>query len=230
MGGGGGRGRAAGAEGGATLLGEAAQVSRGTLSLLTGLSDVAADGYIAPLEEALDELSAWSLVEELGEREIRIHPLVREFAARRIGELRAFKAECAGNLGEDLWDLGRLSDEVAARGVDAVLGDLRVGVRLSREGEVDGGWIERLVRVLDREAHCLRKWRAEERPEFLLQQVRNRFFDMGEEDGCGLAEGWAATRGMGCWQSAVGGMGYGGSGSAPSRQGRRAGGPAWDGG
>lgn len=111
--------------------------------------------------------------------------------------MKAFKAECAGNLGERLWELGRLSDDVAVRGVDAVLGDLRVGVQLSREAGVDGGWIERLVRVLDREAHCLRKWRAGERPEFLLQQVRNRCFEMGEEGGCALAEGVLAKRGMG---------------------------------
>ena len=181
----------------AALLGEAAEVSRGTLSLLTGLSDVAAGGYGAPLEEALGELAGWSLVEELGEREVRLHPLVREFAERRIGDAgrEEFAADCAGNLGEALWEMGRLNDEVAARGVDAVLGDLAVGVQLSRAGEA--GWIERLVRALDREAHCLRKWKPEQRPELLLQQVRNRCFEMGEEDGRELAEAALTERGLG---------------------------------
>src|SRR5262249_2011346 len=103
----------------------------------------------APLDEALAELSAWSLVEELGEHEVRLHPLVREFAERRIEDWEDFAADCAGNLGEALWDMGRLNDEVAARGVDAVLGDLRVGVRLSQAGQA--GWIERLVKPLDHE-------------------------------------------------------------------------------
>ena len=181
----------------AALLGEAAEVSRARLALLTGLSEKAEmEGHAAPLGVALERLVEVSLVEALGERAIRLHPLVREFAERRIEGRDAFAAECAGNLGEALWDLGRLNDEVAARGVDAVLGDLLVGVRLSGDGKVEAGWIERLVRVLDREAHCLRKRRPVERPEFLLQQVRNRCFEMGEEEGWRLAEDALAKRGL----------------------------------
>jgi hypothetical protein len=37
------------------------------------------------MEEALRELGGLSLVEELTEEEIRLHPLVREFAERQIG-------------------------------------------------------------------------------------------------------------------------------------------------
>jgi hypothetical protein len=182
----------------AALLGEAAEVSRARLALLTGLGEKAErKGHPAPLGAALRRLRELSLVEVLGEQEIRLHPLVRAFAERRIEGREDFAAACAGNLGEALWELGRLNDEVAARGVDAVLGDLRVGVRLSRKGEVDAGWIERLVSPLDREAHCLRKWNPAERPELLLQQLRNRCFDMGEEDGCGLAEAALAERGLG---------------------------------
>ncbi len=178
------------------LLGEAAEVPRARLALLTGLAVTAGKkGYPSPLGTALRRLADLFLVEALeGERAIRLHPLVREFAEGSIEGRAEFAAECAGNLGEVLWEMGRLSDEVAARGVDAVLGDLRVGVRLSREGEA--GWIERLVRVLDREAHWLRRWQPAERPELLLQQVRNRCFEMREEDGRGLAEGALAKQGF----------------------------------
>lgn len=68
------------------------------------------------------------MVEKLGEREIRLHPLVRVCGATDRGQVE-FAAECAANVGEALWDLGRLNDEVEARGVDAVLGDLRIGAR-----------------------------------------------------------------------------------------------------
>jgi WD40 repeat protein len=180
----------------AALLGEAAEVPAARLALLTGLAEKAEKkGYPAPLGAALRRLGELSLVEALGEKAIRLHPLVREFAERRIEGRDEFAAECAGNLGEALWEMGRLNDEAAARGVDAVLEDLRAGVRLSRDGEA--GWIERLVRPLDREAHCLRKWKPLETPEFLLQQVRNRCFEMGEEDGRGLAEAALAERGLG---------------------------------
>ena len=70
-------------------------------------------------------------MEELTEQEIRLHPLVRAFAENKIEGREAFKAACAERLAEALWEMGRLHDEVAARGVDAVIEDLRVGVRLS---------------------------------------------------------------------------------------------------
>ena len=181
----------------AALLDEGAMIPRARLALLTGLAAVAEEGLEAPLDEALQELVGLSLVEDFEEQEaVRLHPLVREFAARRIeGEGRAdFAAGCARNLGEALWEVGRLNDEAAARGVGAVLEDLRLGARLSREGEAR--WIERLARPLDREAHCLRKWKPAERPELLLQQVRNRCFEMLEDDILGLAEDALAERSL----------------------------------
>jgi hypothetical protein len=180
----------------AALLDEAAEIATARLSLLTGLAEVAEEGFPVPMDEALQELKDLRLVEELTEaKAIRLHPLVRELVAKGIEAPEAFKASCAGNLGEALWQMGRLNDEVAARGVDAVIDDLRIGVRLSREGETR--WIERLMRPLDREAHGLRTWTPAERPELLLQQMRNRCFEMEEEDGRALAEAELEGRGLG---------------------------------
>src|SRR5262249_14888026 len=119
----------------AALLGEAALVPRARLSLLTGLADAAEPGYPAPLEEALRELGGLSLVEELTERDIRLHPLVREFVDGQIEAREAFAATCAARLVEALWDIGRLHEEVATRGIDAVLGDLRAGSKLAEASE-----------------------------------------------------------------------------------------------
>jgi WD40 repeat protein len=180
----------------AALLDEAAEIATARLSLLTGLAEVAEEGFSVPMDEALHELKELRLVEELTEtKAIRLHPLVREFVAKGIEAPEAFTSSCVGNLGEALWEMGRLNDEVAARGVDAVLDDLRIGVQLSPKGETR--WIERLMRPLDREAHCLRTWKPAERPEFLLQQVRNRCFEMEEEDGCALAEAVLEGRRLG---------------------------------
>jgi Effector-associated domain 1/NB-ARC domain len=171
----------------AALLGEAVVVPRARLSLLTGLAETAEPGYPAAMEDALLQLRGLSLVEELTEHEIRLHPLVREFAETQIVGREAFAAGCAGRLGEALWDMGRLHDEVAGRGIYAVLGDLRVGSKLA--GASERGRIEALRRPLDRESHALRRWDREEEPGFLLQQLRNRCLDMGVEDGVGPRHG-----------------------------------------
>jgi hypothetical protein len=182
----------------ATLLGAAALVPRARLALLTGLADEAQPGYPAPLEEALRELGGLSLVEELTEREIRLHPLVREFAEKQIEERGVFAAECGERVGEALWDMGRLHEEVAGRGIDAVLGDLRVGSRLA--GASGQGQLETLIRPLDRESHALRRWDAAEEPGFFLQQLRNQCFEMGSEEMRERAEtkleehGWPSLR------------------------------------
>jgi hypothetical protein len=176
----------------AALLGEAAQVARARLSLLTGLSDEAEEWRSSLLEEALRELAGLSLVEELGAQELRLHPLVQEFAEKRIEGREAFAEACAARMGEALGDMGRLHREVAGRGIDAVLADLRVGVKLS--GAIGMARFERLIRPLDREAHCLRRWDTAKEPGFFLQQLRNRCFELGMEDVQRLAEAVLAER------------------------------------
>ena len=161
----------------AALLSNAAHVPRATLAHLTGLSDRATGGYPAPLELALNELSEWSLVDELTQKEIRLHPLVREFAVKRIEDRKAFTACCVSRLAEALGEVGRLDAEVRGRGLDAVLAELRLGEELA-EGEPREHF-RRLLRALDREAHCLRRWDPSREPGFFLQQVRNVSFDLG---------------------------------------------------
>ncbi|HLM71763.1 MAG TPA: NB-ARC domain-containing protein, partial [Polyangiaceae bacterium] len=171
----------------AALLGEAAEVPRARLSLLTGLAvQPEAEGYPAPLAEALDKLEGLSLVEELTDEAVRLHPLVREFAAGTIEDQEAFGRECAGRLASALWDMKRLSAEVAGRSVAAVLEDLRIGEGLA--GASGATRLQRLIRPLDREAHCLRRWDSAREPEFFLQQLRNRCFEMDLGDVMALAE------------------------------------------
>jgi len=159
----------------AAVLGEAEQIPRARLSLLTGLSDEPEDWRDAPLEEALRELSEYSLVETLTESVIRLHPLVREFAEWKLGtERESFAEACATRMADALYDMARLSNEVERRGVDEVLDDLRAGIGLGAHGQLGD-----LLRPMDREAHVLRNWKPTEWPGFFLQQLRNTCQELG---------------------------------------------------
>ncbi len=164
----------------AALLGEAEQIPRARLSLLTGLADERSDWRDPPLDEALRELSEWSLVETLSESAIRLHPLVREFAVGNLGANKeAFAQACAARMADALYDMERLSNEVERRGVDEVLYDVRAGVLLGEHSERCR--LETLQRPLDREAHLLGRWNLREMPALFLQRLRNRSFELGIE-------------------------------------------------
>lgn len=182
----------------AALLGEAAAVPRPRLSLLSGLSEVAPEGYPAALEVALQELHGLSLIEELTDEAIRLHPLVREFALRTIPSTEAFAEQCAARLAGGLADMARLHAEVARRGIDAVLDDLRAGLRICRSRPLPA--LAALLQPLDLEAHHLRRWNSAEQPAFFLQQFRNRCLEVGGVDILASAEaelkrcGWPYLR------------------------------------
>ncbi|WP_437607344.1 CHAT domain-containing protein [Sorangium sp. So ce834] len=169
----------------AALLGEAAAIPRARLSLLTGLSERAQRGRPAPLTRALKALHHLSLIEELTAGTFRVHPLVREFAAARTEGREAFAAACAERMEATLGDMARLPEQAAARGIDAVLDDLRVGAAL---GGPASGRLAAWMRPLDREAHCLRGWVPDQNPGFFLQQLRNRCFELGLEEARRRAE------------------------------------------
>jgi len=159
----------------AALLGEAVQVPRPRLALLSGLPDQARPGYPTPLEKALAVLQDYSLVEKLSADEIRLHPLVREFTRSKIPDREAFARQAAANLAGALWGVGRLESEIIARGVDAVLEDLQIADALAPSPSSHDPWeVRPLLRTLDRDAHYFRDWDAQAEPAFVLQQWRNR--------------------------------------------------------
>jgi hypothetical protein len=84
----------------AALPRASAHVPRAHLSLLTGLDDQADDGYVAPLDKALTDLRDFSLIEELSDRSLRLHPLVQEFADGHIPATtrELFRSQIEANL------------------------------------------------------------------------------------------------------------------------------------
>jgi len=183
----------------AAQLGEAELLPLARLGLLTGLRDDD-DGLEEPLSDALRELEANALVEPIQEgearasRRLRLHPMVRDFAARQMEEAErpAFRRSLAANLACVYGEITTLESHCARRGIDALQHDLLSALGLLdqtlavsedfRSLETD---LRALLRLLQREAHNLRGWDPEEHPSFFAQQVGKRAAELGL---AGLAE------------------------------------------
>jgi WD40 repeat protein len=131
-------------------------------------------GHPAPLHVALKKLHVVSLIEELTDDRLRLHPLVQEFAAGLSPA--SFRIELAKQVATTLYDFSRLQSHVAQYGVYTVLEDIRTGLRFIADSEHDLLYhqLSNLDRVLDRVAHDLLGWNAETRPSFMLQEIENK--------------------------------------------------------
>jgi WD40 repeat protein len=185
----------------AAQLGEAELLPVARLGLLTGLRDD--DGLEEPLSDALRELEANSLIESIQSNEaragrrLRLHPLVRDFAARQTleAEIPAFRQGLAANLAAAYGEITTLEAHCARRGIDALQHDLITALGLLdqtskvsedlRSLEAD---LHELLRLLQREAHNLRGWDPDEYPAFLAQQVAKRATELGLAGLAGAAE------------------------------------------
>jgi WD40 repeat protein len=161
-------------------LGEAELIPVARLGLLASLCDDE-DGLIEPLSDALRELQAICLIEKLAGDQVRLHPLVREFATNQTAKAETpdFRARCAANLAAAYEDVAVLEDHCARRGIDALQGDLLTALNLllaepGAPGEEPGTEVRNLLRLVQREAHNLRDWEPGQRPSFFAQQVHYR--------------------------------------------------------
>lgn len=144
----------------AALMPEAATIPLARLSLLTGLSPDAEDGYPAPLASTLHRLHNYSLIEKLVGDQVRLHPLVREFVRGQIANLDEFSFQCSQTMATACKDMLLVNEAILERGVDSLLADIKSGLDL-----YPGNFaLEELRLVLDQEAHTLRKAFCEDFP------------------------------------------------------------------
>lgn len=159
-------------------LAEAAQIPVAQLALLSGMEQQSKPGRPSPFDRTLKRLSRSSLVEELSEEQIRLHPLVREFAASQTpaDEASTFRAQCVGNLHRAYCDIGTLEDHVDCRGVLAVERDIITGLLLNFK-PVDNNEqsaiadLQALLTLLQRQSHIVRSWERTISPATLAQQL-----------------------------------------------------------
>jgi len=167
-------------------LPEAAVIPTVFLALLAGLSSQEKDFFGSPSELALLDLEDASLVEELREKHVRLHPLVREFAAQQTPENETlhFRMWCAANLASAYEDFAILEEHCADRGIDALQEDLTIALNLLEnippQDRADVTLrLEELHRLIQREACNLRGWDPKQQAVFFAQQTYNRAVDLG---------------------------------------------------
>lgn len=158
---------------------EASWIPIPRLGLLTGIDSEAKAGRPSPLNVALKKLHAVSLIEELSDDRLRLHPLVQEFAARLLHTPTSFRLEMAKRVAAEFDDLIRLQARVIHYGVDMALEDLRTALGFCINQKESGTYsrIFKMERVLGKQAHNLRNWNEEKEPLLFLQQIRNEAFD-----------------------------------------------------
>jgi hypothetical protein len=168
-------------------LSEATQIPVARLGLLAGVSDADDDFFGSPLQLALEELVNASLVESLAGSEVRLHPLVHEFAARCTleEEVLAFRRERAACLFDAYSSVLALENNCLHRGVSAVEGDVRTALDLVTDRSAPTGQpnslldevstrLRDLLRLLERSSHEIREWGEQTQPAFFAQQIRVR--------------------------------------------------------
>jgi hypothetical protein len=166
----------------ASLFAESAAIPIARLGLLAELADKAPSGRLSPLRRAVKRLEDSCLVECLEADRLRLHPLIREFAAGQTPpeQVEDFRRQCALRAASALESFSTLEALDGRRGLDGLQEDLIAILELCPLSASDiGARLQALLRLLQREDHNLRVGDHEFRPALFAQQVRNRAFLLG---------------------------------------------------
>ncbi|MEM9776998.1 MAG: NB-ARC domain-containing protein, partial [Chloroflexota bacterium] len=169
---------------------EAEELPITRLGAMAGLNIEAEDFFDdVTIVEALRQLTESSLMEKLAEKDatiwetdIRLHPLVREFAQTQAENRQQFRAVCAKNLIDQFEEFELLEQHAAERGVYAIQNDLLACLDLlanEQTGRAADQRMQTLLRILKRELHNLADWDAKENPLQSAQQLFYRTRDLG---------------------------------------------------
>jgi WD40 repeat protein len=166
----------------ASLFPESAAVPIARLGLLVGLADEARPGRPSPLRRAVKQLDGACLVERLEDDHVRLHPLIREFAAAQTppDQVDSFSCQCLERSAVALEHFPTLEALDSRRNVDGLQEDLVVFLELCPPSASElGARLRALLRLLQREANDLRAGISRSRPALFAQQIRNRAFSLG---------------------------------------------------
>ena len=107
------------------------------LGLLAAIPEEPADLYTPSLGEIALQLADASLIERLENNRVRLHPLVREFAAGLTlkEEREEFLHQCAANLADGYENFEQLAAQFITRGIDEIQEDLLVALEFLGSGQ-----------------------------------------------------------------------------------------------
>jgi WD40 repeat protein len=166
----------------ASLFPESSAVPTARLGLLAGLADKAPSGRPSPLRRAVKRLDDACLVERLETDQLRLHPLIREFAAGQVpgAQQDLLRRQCLERAAAALEQHPTLEALDVERGVDGMQEDLIAILELCPPSAPDlGARVQAVLRLLQREANDLRINPARSQPTLFAQQVRNRAVLLG---------------------------------------------------
>ena len=166
----------------ASLFPESSAVPIARLGLLAGLSDEAIPGKPSRLRRAVKLLDDGCLVDRLEGDQVRLHPLIREFACGVTSrdEIDIFLQSCLDRTATSFEHFPTLEAQNLRRGIDALQEDLVALLELCPPSEPGrGARLQSLLGLLQREAHNLRVSDQASGSTQFAQQVRNRAFLLG---------------------------------------------------
>jgi WD40 repeat protein len=145
----------------AAAYGEAAVIPLARLRTLSGPPDDP-DDLEQPFGDALAELRAASLVEDVGGAALRLHALVRDYARRRETDWAARLDTGAGRLVNAYRTPETLNTAAIQRGFGALIADLSESATALPAEATNRKAVETLARLFDWEGHHLREWQPAE--------------------------------------------------------------------
>ena len=173
-------------------LPEAAVIPIARLGLLAGLLHTGQSFFDMTIGQAVQQLLDASLMEPLQEGQVRLHPLVREFAQRQTHDPDQFRRLCAGRLLDAYEDFAILENQCIRRGIISLQKDILIALDLM-SSQTDShpsittlqsplsnlhpplsNNLHSLLRLIQLEAHSLITWNPSRQPTFFAQQLYKR--------------------------------------------------------
>jgi len=167
----------------AAQFAEATAIPTSILGLFTGVPDAGEPGDPSPLRRVFKRLHDVRLIEELLENRVRLHPLVREFAAGLTPptETTEFRHACTRRVVLAFENISAWEDLTRSSGIDGLQQCLTTA-RDFASPAADGihQTLSSWLRIVRREAHSLRDWDRQRQPNAFAQQILFRAVTMGE--------------------------------------------------
>jgi len=163
----------------AGLLPESAIIPVSRLGLLAGLSEVAEGFFGSPLNLAVEELVNASLMASMAGGQVRLHPLIQEFALGQTPDVESseFRQRCVTNLATAYDDFVRLEAYCAKRGIEEIRGDLTAAQGLLRNHIIISDKTQKIIESLYGTLQLtpgLQDWNPQLFPALFAQQVHNQ--------------------------------------------------------